>query len=94
MTRANLSRRTPRPKQLLPLPPDSVREARLAAPRSDHGPSKLVSTTNYFKSSAELPNKNVNVIDDLTAGIPITNQELDVIETYLGSLLEAMLGEK
>jgi hypothetical protein len=94
VTRSNLSPRTPRPKEILPLPPDSVREARLAAPRSDHGLNKLDSTANHFKSSAELPNENVNVIDDLTGGIPITNQELDVIETYLGSLLEALPGEK
>lgn len=94
MRQPNLSPRTPRPKELLPLPPGSVRESRLAEPRSDHGLRKLDHTAKLLKSSAALPNENVDVIDDLTTDIPITNQELDVIETYLSSLLEAMLGEK
>jgi hypothetical protein len=76
------------------LRPDSVRQARLAAPRSDHGLRKGDSTENHVKPSAKLHHENVSVIDDLTADIPITNRELDVIETYLGSLLDAMLGEK
>ena len=94
MKRSNLSPRKPRHNELRPLRPEAVREARLAAPRSDHGLRKCDNAENHVKPIAELHHENVGVIDDLTALIPITNRELDVIETYLGSLLDGILGEK
>lgn len=94
MRHTNLSSRKPRHNELRPLRSDSAREARLAAPLSDHGLRKCDNTENHVKPSVELHNDNVGVIDDLTAPIPITNRELDVIETYLGSLLDGILGEK
>jgi hypothetical protein len=33
----------------------------------------------------------ISIVDDLAAEIPITCHELDVIETYLGDLLEVTL---
>jgi hypothetical protein len=94
VTRSNLSPRKPRRNELRPLRPDSVRQARFAAPRSDHGLRKGDGAENHVKPSAELHHENVSVIDNLTQDIPITNRELDVIETYLASLLDGILGEK
>ena len=31
------------------------------------------------------------VVDDFPAAVPVTQRELDVLETYLGSLLDDML---
>lgn len=94
MRRAELSSRKPRHDELRPCPPDSVRKAPLPATSSDNGLRKSANSANQVKSSAEHHNENSAVIDNLTADIPITNRELDVIETYLGSLLDGMLGEK
>jgi hypothetical protein len=92
--RAELLSRKPRHDELRPFQPDSVRKAPLPAPSSNNGLRKSANSANHVKPSAELQNGNVEVIDDLAANIPITNRELDVIETYLGSLLDGMLGEK
>ena len=94
MKRAAFSSRKPRHDGLRPLGPDALLNTRLAPPRNDHGLRKGDSSENHVKPSAELHHQNMSVIDDLTADIPITNRELDVIETYLGSLLDGMLGEK
>lgn len=94
MRRAELSSRKPRHDELRPFQPDSVRKTPLPAPSSDNGLRKSANSANHVKSSAEHHNENLAVIDNLTADIPITNRELDVIETYLGSLLDGMLGEK
>ena len=94
MTRSKLLPRKPRHDELRPCPPDSVRKAPLPAPSSDNGLRKSANIANHVKSSAEHHNDNLAVVDNLTADIPITNRELDVIETYLGALLDRMLGEK
>ncbi len=94
MRRAELSSRKPRHDELRPCQPDSVRKAPLPAPSSDNGLRKSANSANHVKLSAEHHGDNLAVIDNLTADIPITNRELDVIETYLGSLLDGMLSEK
>jgi hypothetical protein len=35
----------------------------------------------------------LEVVDDLSQAIPVAQRELDVIETYLGALLDHVLGE-
>jgi hypothetical protein len=35
----------------------------------------------------------LEVVDDLSQAIPVAQRELDVIETYLGALLDDALGE-
>ena len=32
------------------------------------------------------------VVDDWPAGVPVTRDEIDVLETYLGALLDEILG--
>jgi hypothetical protein len=66
----------------------------IAAPVSDHRPRKCGHITNHVNPSTELHNERVGVVDDFAADIPISGPELDVIETYLGSLLDGIFGEK
>lgn len=35
--------------------------------------------------------RHLSVVDDFPAAVPVTERELDVLETYLGSLLDDML---
>lgn len=37
------------------------------------------------------PHRGLEVVDDYPEVVPVTQRELDVIETYLGSLLDDLL---
>jgi hypothetical protein len=54
-------------------------------------PVQSAAPGNGFHLPIGFREKAITVSDNLTTDIPITNRELDVIETYLNTLLDDML---